>query len=116
MSIEKLINKIRFFSSKVKAASNIATLLFLAIAAYTISQWHKAGDFDNFINLLLIVMLLGADIRFYWIYLELKDAEKLMEEPEIRLVYKLQKKEYSQWLLGSLFLLAVIFSLKMLLV
>lgn len=115
MTNENLIKNIKAFSSKVKAASNIATLLFLTAMGYTINQWHKVSGFDSLINVLLSIMILVINIKFYSIHLELSRIAELTDESRLRSKYKLQKKEYSQLLLASFVMLATIFILKLLL-
>lgn len=115
MAIENLMKKVKIFAGKVKAASNIATLLFLLVMAYFISTWRKVSSFDSFINLLMAIMILMVNIKFYRIHLELRNTEELVRESEILLAYKLQKKEYSQWLIGALIMFAVVILLKLLL-
>lgn len=116
MAIENLMKKVKIFSGKVKAASNIATVIFLLALTYFLSQWHKASGFDSFINLLMAAMVLAVNIRFYRIHLELRNAEELTEETEIRLTYKLQKKEYRDWLLASIAIFMILALLKFILI
>lgn len=116
MAIENLMKKVKIFSGKVKAASNIATMLFLLAMAYFLSKWHKVSSLDSFINLLMAVMILAVNIKFYRIYLELRNAEELTEESEKRSFYKLQKQEYKEWLLMSIAMFAILLLLKFILI
>lgn len=104
MAIDNLMKKVNIFLGKVKAASNIATLIFLIATAYTMSQWHKVSNFDSFLNALIAFVMLIVNIKFYRIHLELESAVELTEEREIQRLYKLQKREYGQWLIASLLL------------
>lgn len=115
MTNENLMKNIKVFSGKVKAASNIATLLLLAVMGYTINQWQKVSGFDSLINVLLSIMVLVINIKFYNIHLDLSRIEELSDESRIRSKYKLQKKEYRQLLLMSFAMIVTIFILKLLL-
>ncbi len=113
MTNENLIKNIKIFSGKVKSASNITTILFLITMGYTINQWQKVSGFDSLINLLMSLLMLVINIKFYKIHLDLSNTNELSDESRIKSIYKLQKSEYKQLLLVSFAFLVTILILKL---
>lgn len=102
---QSLMKRIRIFGGKVKTASNIATLLFLAALGCTISRWHKVSGFDSFIDILITVIILFINTRLYKIHLNLHGDFELLSESQILSVYKTQKQHYSQLVAAALMML-----------
>lgn len=115
MAIENIKKKVIVFHSKVKAVSNIATLLFLTAMTYSLYQWHRVSGFESFTDLLITAMTLVINIKFYRIYIVLRNTAELTEESKLQSIYRRQKQEYKEWFYISSAMLIILILLRLIL-
>ena len=108
MNRDHLIKRVRTFAVHVNRISNISTVVLLAIMAYTISQWQGSMDIDNFSNVLVMLLVLTINIKFYKIYLSISSFKNETADASTERVYKHQKREYYKLLRISLWI-AIVF-------
>jgi len=95
---------------KVKKTSNIITIGLLAFIAYTISQWQHSMSIDNFINVVILMMIMMLNMRTYLIYINLRSP---VAEEKLDLVYRSGKREYYQLLRLSLWMSVILIAAKL---
>lgn len=109
------MKKIKTLAGKAKKTSNLVTLVLIAYMAYTFSKWHGIANLDRFINLLIIILIMAINIKFYLLYANLSSLDNGVAKANIERTYKHEKREYnnlvriSLWmgiilLIGKLFL------------
>lgn len=98
------VKEMKTFAAKVKMTANLATLIFIASMTYTVSQWHSAMYIDNLSNILVMVLIMVINLRFYQVYQNImslnKGADKIFNEG----IYKREKRMYQRLLRISLWM------------
>ena len=98
------MKKIDKIARKAKKASNITTLVLMAYLAFTLSKWHSIAGFDRFIDLLIFILILAVNIKFYLIYANLGDFGNEAVSKDIELSYKHASSEYNNLVRISLWM------------
>ncbi|MDF2530802.1 MAG: hypothetical protein K0Q65_383 [Clostridia bacterium] len=95
---------IKDFTAKAKFTSNLTTTFFIAYMAYTFSKWHRITGFDRLINLLIIILIIAINIKFYLIYTNLSSFDKEAEAFMSKKAYKQEKREYNNLVRAALWM------------
>jgi hypothetical protein len=98
------MKKIKALARKAKKASNITTMALIAYLAFTISSWHSIAGLDRFINLLIFILILAVNIKFYLIYANLGGFEHEAVKKDIELSYKHANREFDSLMKISLWM------------
>lgn len=98
------MESIKNFTAKAKLTSNMTTLIFAAYMAYTFSLWHKVAGFDRLINIVILILIMAVNIKFYLIYANLNDLKSSIDKKVIERTYKYEKREYNNLIRASLWM------------
>lgn len=107
------MKKIKVLAGKAKKASNIVTLVLVAYLAYIFSIWHGIEGIDRFINLLIIILIMAINIKFYLIYANLGSFDNGAAKANIEGTYKHEKREYNNLARISLWMGIILLMSKM---
>ena len=99
-----MLKKVKTLGGKAKKASNLVTLTLIVYMAYTFSVWHGIDSFDRFINLLITVLIIAINVKFYLIYANLHSMDDEVAKPSTERTYKYEKKEYNNLVRISLWM------------
>lgn len=98
--------------SRVRWTSNISSAVFIAYMAYAINGWHRLGGFDNFMNVLVMALILAVNIKFYIIYWNLSSQEGTLENSSVHDILRRSKNEYQQLMKASLWMMGILLIIK----
>ena len=103
------MKKVKKLASKAKKASNLTTLALILYMAYTFGTWHGIAGIDRFINLLIIILVLAVNIKFYLIFANLDSPDDEVAVTSIERAYKHERKEYNNLVRISLWIGIILF-------
>lgn len=102
------MKKIKTLAGKAKKASNLTTFVLIAYMTYTLGKWNGIAGLDRFINLLIMVLILAINIKFYLIYANLDSSDAEVIKVDVERTYKHEKREYSNLTRISLWMGAIL--------
>lgn len=105
--------KMAVLAKQVRKTSNITTLLMLGLIAYTIYRWQDVMAIDKAIHVLMLLLLMAINIKFYLMYANLSSEEEDAIELHMEKRYKEKKTEYEQFLRISLWMGAALILIKL---
>ncbi len=105
--------KMTALAKQVRRTSNITTLLLLGLIAYTIYGWQASIGIDRAINILIMILVMAVNIKFYLIHANLNSEEDSVVELHAERRYKEKKNEYEQFLRTFLWMGAALLLIKL---
>jgi hypothetical protein len=108
------VKKMEKLARKAKKASNITTLVLMIYLAFTLSKWHSIAGLDRFIDLLIFILILAVNIKFYLTYANLGGFKSDAIDKDIELSYKHASREYHSLMRIALWMGIILFVGKLL--